>query len=137
MVTYSLEYVIVIACLGKFLGCIGIDLALIETDTFGKLVVENSVMTGGHYCKGKEAMSLVSEVMTILMFEKFQTDQDSTHCELEKQIETMETKMQQALDVDHTEFREIWEESKLLHADLKRSFTECTGACFWMSCILS
>ena len=115
---------IVIACLGKFLGCIGIDLALIETEAFGKLVVENSVMTGGHYCKGKEAMSLVSEVMTVLMFEEFQTDQDSTHCELEKQIETMETKMQQALDVDHTEFREIWEESKLLHADLKKSFTE-------------
>ena len=32
--------------------------------------------------------------------------------------------MQQALDVDHTEFREIWEESKILHADLKKSFTE-------------
>ena len=31
---------IVIACLGKFLGCIGIDLALIETESFGKHVVE-------------------------------------------------------------------------------------------------
>ena len=34
----------------------------------------------------------------------------------------METKMQQALDVDHAEFREIWEESKILHADLKKVF---------------
>ena len=115
---------IVIACLGQFLGCIGIDLALIETEAFGKLVVENSVMPGGHYCKGKEAMSLVSEVMTVLMFEQFQPDQDSTSCELDQQIETMETKMQQALDVDRTEFREVWEESKILHADLKKSFTE-------------
>ena len=55
---------IVIACLGTFKGCMGIDLALIETEIFGKLVVENSVMTGGHYCKGKEAMSLISEVMS-------------------------------------------------------------------------
>jgi hypothetical protein len=115
---------IVIACLGKFLGCIGIDLALIETETFGKLVVEKSVMTGGHYCKGKEAMSLVSEVMTVLMFEQFQADQDSTSCELNQQIETTETKMQQALDVDRTEFREIWEECKILHANVKKSFTE-------------
>ena len=59
---------IVTACLGKYLGCIGIDLALVETKSFGKLVVENSVMTGGQYCKGKEAMSLISEVMTVLMF---------------------------------------------------------------------
>ena len=49
---------IVIACLRKFLGCIGIDLALIEMEAFGKLVVENSVMTGGHYWKGKEAMTV-------------------------------------------------------------------------------
>ena len=125
MVTYSLEWdLFVIACLGKFLGCIGIDLALIETEAFGKLVVENSVMTEGHYCKGKETMSLVSEVMTVLMFEQFQADQNSTTCELDQQIETMETKMQQALDVDRTEFKEIWEESKILHADLKKSFKE-------------
>ena len=51
---------IVIACLGKYLGCIGIDLTLIETEVFGKHVVENGVMTGSHYCKGKEAMSLIS-----------------------------------------------------------------------------
>ena len=61
------------------------DLALIETEIFGKLVVENS---GGHYCKVKEAMSLVSEVMTVLMFEQFKADQDSTNCELDQQIET-------------------------------------------------
>ena len=115
---------IVIACLGKFLSCIGIDLALIETEAFGKLVVENSVMTGGHYCKGKEAMSMVLEVMTVLMFEEFHSQQDSSQCELDMQIETMESKMQLALDVDHTELREIWEESKILHADLKNSFTE-------------
>ena len=97
---------IVIACLGKFLGCIGIDLALIETEAFRKLVVANNVMTGGHYCKGMKAMSLVSEIMTVLMFEQFQADQDSITCELDQQTETMETKMQQALDVDRTEFRE-------------------------------
>ena len=85
---------IVIACLGKFLGCIDIDLALIETEIFGNLVVGNSVTTGGHYCKGKEAMSLVSEVMTVLMFEQFKADQDSTSCELDQQIETTETKLQ-------------------------------------------
>ena len=97
---------IVISYLGKFLGCIGIDLALIETETFGKHVVENSVMTGGHYCKAKEAMSLVSEVMTSLMFEEFQNEQDSTDCELEKQMRIMETKMQQALPADKAAFRE-------------------------------
>ena len=75
------------------------DLALIETEIFGKLVVENS---GGHYCKVKEAMSLVSEVMTVLMFEQFKADQDSTSCELDQQIETTETKLQHALDVDRT-----------------------------------
>ena len=64
-------------CHRLFLGCIGSDLALIETEIFGKLVVENSVTTGGHYCKGKEAMSLVSEV---LMFEQFKANQDSTSC---------------------------------------------------------
>ena len=51
---------IVIACLGKYLGCSGIDLALVETESFGKLVLENSVMTGGHFYKGKDAMSLKS-----------------------------------------------------------------------------
>ena len=70
---------IVIACLGKHLGCIGIDLALVETESFGKLVVENSVMAGGHYFKGKEAMSLISEVMTVLMLEKLKCDMGSTH----------------------------------------------------------
>ena len=115
---------IVIACLGKFLGCIGIDLALIETEIFGKLVVENSVMTGGHYCKGKEALSLVSEVMTVLMFEQIKADQYSTSCELDQQIETRETKLQQALHIDCTEFREIWKECKILHADVNKSFTE-------------
>ena len=53
---------------------------MIETEIFGKLVVENSVTTGGHYCKGREAMSLVSEVITVLMFEQFKADQDSTSC---------------------------------------------------------
>ena len=96
---------------------------MIETEIFGKLVVENSVMTGGHYCKGKEAMSLVSEVITVFMFEQFKADQDSTSCELDQQIGTTETKLQQALDVDCTEIREIWEECKILHAD-KKSFTE-------------
>ena len=78
---------IVIACLGKYLGCIGIDLALVETGSFGKLVVENSVMTGGHYCKGKEAMSLISEVMTVLMFEQFKCDMESTNSEIDNQIQ--------------------------------------------------
>ena len=67
---------------------------------------------------------MVSEVMTVLMFEEFHSQQDSSQCELDMQIETMESKMQLALDVDHTELREIWEESKILHADLKNSFTE-------------
>ena len=88
---------IVITCLWKFLGYIGIDLDLIETEIFGRLVVENSVMTGGHYCKGKEAMSLVSEV-----FEQFKADLDSISCELDQKIETTETKLQQALDIDRT-----------------------------------
>ena len=47
-------------------------------------------------------MSLVSEVMTVLMFEQFKADQDSTSCELDQQIETTETKLQHALDVDRT-----------------------------------
>ena len=58
------------------------------------------------------------------LFEQFKADQDSTNCELDQQIETMETKLQHALDVDRTEFREIWEECKILHADMKKSFTE-------------
>ena len=115
---------IVIACLGKFLDCIGISLALVETEAFGKLVVENSVMTGAHYCKGKEAMSLISEVITVLMFEQFQADQDSTSCELDEQIQIMVTKMQRALDVERKEFKDIWEESKMLNTDLKKYFTE-------------
>lgn len=94
---------------------------MIETEAFDKLVVQNSAMHGGHYCKSKEAMSLVSEVMTVLMFEKVQSDQDSTSCELDH--ETTETKMHQALDVDRIDLREIWEESKIFHADLKKSFT--------------
>ena len=101
-----------------------IVIALIETEIFGKLVVDNSVMTGGHYYKGKEAMSLVSEVMTVLMFEQFKADQDSTSCGFDQEIETAETKLQQAFDVDRTEFREIREECKILHADMKKSFTE-------------
>ena len=39
-------------------------------------------------------------------------------------MKIMETKMQQALPVDKADFRESWEESKLLHLDLKNSFTE-------------
>ena len=74
-----------IACLGTFLGCIDIDLALIVTEIFGKL--ENSVMTAIVYCKGMKAMSLVAEVMIFLMFEQFKADQDSTSCELDQQIE--------------------------------------------------
>ena len=95
-----------------------------ETEIFGKLVVENSVMTGCHYCKGKNTMSLVSEVMTIPMFEQFKADQDSTNCELNQQIETTETKLQQTLDVDRTVVKDIWEECKILNANVKTSFTE-------------
>ena len=62
--------------------------------------------------------------MTVVMFEQFKADQDSTSCELDQQIETTETKLQHALDVDRREFREIWEECKILHADVKKSFTE-------------
>lgn len=58
------------------------------------------------------------------MFEQFQGDKDSTSYELDQQIETTETKMQHASDVDCTEFREIWEECKMLHANVKKSFTE-------------
>ena len=47
-------------------------------------------------------MSLVSEVMTVVMFEQFKSDQDSISCELDQQIEITETKLQQALDVDRT-----------------------------------
>ncbi|KAG1656508.1 hypothetical protein GQR58_023875 [Nymphon striatum] len=52
--------------------------------------------------KGKDGMSLVSDVMTVLMFAKFQPDQNSTSCELDHQIETMETMMQQALEWKET-----------------------------------
>ena len=87
-----------------------------ETESFGKLAVENSVMTGGHYCKGKEATSLISEVMTALMFGQLKCDMENTNSEMDNQIQITETKMQQASDVDHTEFSLIWEDSK--------SFTE-------------
>ena len=73
--------------------------------------------------KGEEAMSLVSELMTALMFEQFQVDENS--CELDQKTETLETKIQQALDVDSpAQFRDIWEESKMLQADIMKSFTE-------------
>lgn len=51
---------IVIACLEMCVGCIGIDLALVKTETFSKLAVVNSVITEGHYCKGEEAMCLAN-----------------------------------------------------------------------------
>ena len=45
---------------------------------------------------------------------------ESTNSEIDNQIQIMETKMQLASDVDNTEFRLIWEDCKLMHAD----FTE-------------
>ena len=55
-------------------ACVICNTASGEMEIFDKLVVENSVMTGGHYCNGKEATSLVSEVMTIIMFEQLKAE---------------------------------------------------------------
>ena len=76
-----------IAYVGKYLGFSGIDLALIEAEAFGKFAVENSVMTRVYYCKGKEAVSLVSELMAVLLFEQFEADHKITACELNQRIE--------------------------------------------------
>ena len=62
-------------------------MALVETESFGKLIVENSVMSGGDYCQDKEAMSLTSKVMTALIFEQFKCDMESTNSEIDNQIQ--------------------------------------------------
>ena len=59
------------------------------------------------------------------MFAQFKCNMECTNSEIDNQIQIMETKMQQASGVDHTEFMLIWEDSKLLYADLKHSVTEC------------
>ena len=64
------------------------------------------------------------EKIVIACLGKFKADQDSTSCELDQQIDTTKAKLQQTLDVDRTVFKAIWEECKILLADVKKSFTK-------------
>ena len=61
---------VVIACIGQYLGDIGIENVLVENEIFGPISVK-SVMNGGNYIRGKRGMNLVGEAIFRLQLDQF------------------------------------------------------------------
>ena len=117
---------IVIACLGKYLSCVGIDLALIESEIYGKEVVGNKVMNGGHYVKGKDGMGIIAEAISALLFQRF--TQEEMSYELQQLLDDYESVIQDIASYleneDMDSFRHTWEQAKVIQQDLKKLFAD-------------
>ena len=61
---------VVIACIGQYLGDIGIENVLVENEIFGPISVK-SVMNGGNYIRGKRGMNLVGGAIFRLQLDQF------------------------------------------------------------------
>ena len=47
------------------------DIALVEAEIYGQVVVQSKVMNGVQYIKGKKRMVIIAEAMSSLMFQCF------------------------------------------------------------------
>lgn len=61
---------VLLKCAGRYLRESGIEDGLIETEVFGKQTL-NSVLEGTHYVRSFQGISIVSDVITSLMWEGF------------------------------------------------------------------
>lgn len=116
---------IVMACLGKFLDCVGIDTALVEAGLFGPDVVASKVMNGKHYIKSKEGMMMIAEAMSNLLFKAFK---DNVDCGIVKQLleEYAEAihKALVALENEENAFKIAWEEAKIVQQEVNRLYKD-------------
>ena len=116
---------IVIACLGKYLYFIGIDLALVETETYGKSVVEKDVMKGGNYVKGKEGMNIIAEAISLLLFKQFKQERSNNYY-FDELFEKLEDSIREAMgcleDKDLTSFKLAWKQGKDLQEGIRTDF---------------
>ena len=74
---------ILISCCGSYLKGCGIENVFVENDVFGPGVVQ-SVMSGGHYVRGKKGMMMLAETLQQLQFKEFNrlhtiSDENSDH----------------------------------------------------------
>ena len=61
---------VLLKCAGRYLRGSGIEDALIETEVFGKLTLK-FVLEGTHYVRSFQGLSMISDVITSLMWEGF------------------------------------------------------------------
>ena len=99
-------------------------MALIEVDIYGKDIMGNKAMNGGHYIKGKEGMGIITVAMSSLMFQHFK--QYNASFEHEQLLDNYESVLQGIttyLDKEDKEsFRLAWEQGKTLQEDIQQSF---------------
>ena len=137
---------IVNAAIGNFLRPSGISDALVNSNVFGKSVVESQVIKGGDYIKSKEGLTIIAEAMIMLQYEEFtQTgefigikqelqDEHNFGNNLKELLETLFSEI-----AEESNFSSAWNKNKGLFANLKDRFDEfCTlseGAnknfCYW------
>ena len=107
---------IVMACLGSFLQCVEVDVALAESNVFGVDVVKSEVITGKHYIKSKEGMELVADAMSGILFDAFRTDPSFTTDD--QLLVDYESAIHNVLDClenkDMDDLRMQWEHEKVL-----------------------
>ena len=61
---------VIIACIGQYLGDIGIENVLVENEIFGPISVKG-VMNGSNYIRGKRGMNLICEAIFRLQLDQF------------------------------------------------------------------
>ena len=117
---------IVMACLGKFLECIGIDAALVESGVYGIDVVPSKVMSGKHYVMSKEGMMIIADAMYTLLFQAFKDAADSEI--LRQVLEYYKSEINniiRMLDFDNEDdFRLAWEQAKVAQQQVHEIFME-------------
>ena len=117
---------IVMACLGSFLQCVGVDVALAQSNVFGVDVVKSKVITGEHYIKSKEGMELVADAMSGISFDAFKTDLSFTTDD--QLLEDYESAIHNVLDClenkDMDDLRMQWEHTKVLQEEVVKMFDQ-------------
>ena len=118
---------VVIACIGSYLECVGVDLALIEAGIYGTDVVKSKVMSGKHYVKVKEGMGIICEVMFHLMFEQFMHEKSNNYKltdELDIIKEWMAVSSSAFDDKEVTKFQSSWNQAMDHYVEIRDEFNK-------------
>jgi hypothetical protein len=120
---------VLLKCAGHFLRGSGIEDGLIETEIFGKMTL-NSVLEGSHYVRSFLGMSIISDVISSLMWEAFwswmreqgqEIDGDVMECALElKTALCNKSKSDSA-----TKFGQLLKKSDYMHQKFQVFIKEC------------